>query len=45
MEDNLTNNTMEAAERRVMTDAELVPQLPAIWTEVRNDIENTNGMI
>lgn len=29
---------MEAAELRVMTDAELVPQLSAIWAEIRKDI-------
>ena len=29
---------MEATERRVMTDAELVPQLPAIWDEIRKDL-------
>lgn len=43
--DNFGRTAMEAAERRVMTDAELVPQLPAIWVEVRKDIEKTSGMI
>lgn len=36
--DNFGRTAMEAAERRVMTDAELVPQLPAIWAEIRKDI-------
>ncbi len=31
--------------RIAMETAEFVPQLPAIWTEVRKDIEKTNGMI
>ena len=43
--DNFGRTAMEAAERRVMTDAEFVPQLPAIWAEIRKDIEKTNGMI
>ena len=35
--DNFGKTAMEAAERRVMTDAEIVPQLPAIWAEIRKD--------
>ena len=37
--DNFGRTAMEAAERRVMTE------LPAIWAEIRKDIEKTNGMI
>lgn len=29
---------MEATDRRIMTDAELVPQLPAIGEEIKRDI-------
>lgn len=36
--DNFGRTAMEAAERRVMTDAELAPQLSAIWAEVRKDV-------
>ncbi|MDE5591262.1 MAG: helix-turn-helix domain-containing protein, partial [Acetatifactor sp.] len=36
--DNFGRTAMEAAERRVMTDAEFVPGLPAIWAEIRKDI-------
>ena len=43
--ENFGRTAMEVAERRVMTDAEFVPQLPAIWAEIRRDIEKTNGMI
>ncbi|MDE6664454.1 MAG: hypothetical protein K2K46_14105 [Lachnospiraceae bacterium] len=35
--DSFERTAMEATERRVMTDAELVPQLPAIWAEIRKD--------
>ncbi|MDE6567661.1 MAG: hypothetical protein K2K70_08015, partial [Lachnospiraceae bacterium] len=36
--DNFGRTAMEAAERRVMTDAAIVPQLPAIWAEIRKGI-------
>ena len=36
--DSFGRTAMEATERRVMTDAEIVPQLPAIWAEIRKDI-------
>ncbi len=43
--DNFGRTAMEAVERRVMKDAEFVPQLPAIWAEIRKDIEKANAMI
>ncbi len=36
--DNFGRTAMEAAERRVMIDAELVPQLPAIWAKIRKNV-------
>ncbi len=38
--ENFGKTAMEAAERRVMTDAEFVPGLPAIWAEIRKDINS-----
>ena len=29
---------MEAAESRVMTDAEVVPQLPVLWSQVKEEV-------
>lgn len=36
--DDLIKAAKQAIERRVMTDTEFVPQLPAIWAEIRKDI-------
>ena len=36
--DNFGRTAMEAIERRVMTDAEIVPQLPDVWGKIREDI-------
>ena len=36
--DNFGRTAMEATERRVMTDAAIVPQLPAVWAEIRKGI-------
>ena len=36
--DYLIKAAKQAIERSVMTDSEFVPQLPAIWTEIRKDI-------
>ena len=35
--DHFGRSAMEATERRVMTDAELVPQLPTIWAKIRKE--------